>query len=385
MSEQQPADVEARPTDSAQESDDSQATEAEEPTEESLAEHTSSDVVARRPARRGAATFLAVLALVVALGTAATSYYVWSRQQASYTALADQDAGTSAGLAQARESIDDLEAKLTDVDGRVEAGRRSLLDVGDRLDDVPDELAALTRRIDALQGGTFDSRQRWLLAEADYYLSLANSELTLADRWDNAITALDLADRRLRELALPELAPVREAIADELLALRSVRLPDLDGIAFSLNRLAERVDSLPLRAGLPQRYGTAPPADTSEPGLTRLWNSAKEALSSLIRVERRDEPVPTALSAEEGALARRELAVELQLARVAIVRRDAQAFAVSLDAATALLKRDFDVSAAEVGGALSLLDELGAIEIAPARPDISGSLSALRRLTPGED
>ena len=55
-----------------------------------------------------------------------------------------------------------------------------------------------------------------------------------------------------------------------------------------------------------------------------------------------------------------------------------------LDAATALLERDFDASSQSVAGAVELLAAMRRLDIAPAPPDISGSLRMLRA-APGTD
>jgi uroporphyrin-3 C-methyltransferase len=104
----------------------------------------------------------------------------------------------------------------------------------------------------------------------------------------------------------------------------------------------------------------------------------KRTLLDLVRVERRDEPVPQSLSAAERALSRRQLEVELELARIAALRGDEQAFSSGLEMAIVILRRDFDASAADVEGALALLGELRSFDIDPQRPDIGGSLNLLR-------
>ena len=106
----------------------------------------------------------------------------------------------------------------------------------------------------------------------------------------------------------------------------------------------------------------------AEPGFGRLWLAIKRTLLDLVRVERRDEPVPQALSAAERALARRQLEVELELARIAALRGDEQAFSSGLEMAIAILQRDFDASAADVEGALALLGELRSFDIDPSGP-----------------
>jgi uncharacterized protein HemX len=223
-----------------------------------------------------------------------------------------------------------------------------------------------------------------LRSEAEYYLTIANTELTLARNWDNAITALELADGRLAELANPELSAVREAIADEVLALRSVRLPDIEGLMFSLGRLAARAPTLPMRADPPANFpSAAADADEAEPGLERLWVAIRRTLTGLVHIERRDEPVAQALSAAERELGRRQLELELEIARTAALRAQSEAFQSAIDRAIALLERDFDPNTPEVDGARALLREMRMLEVDPKRPDISESLNRLRALGTG--
>ena len=278
-----------------------------------------------------------------------------------------------------------LQDGIKDVNDDVDTLRQLNASVADRVNELPSRFVDLERRLDAIQGGSFDARGVLLRSEAEYYLSVANTELNLANDWDNAITALELADGRLAQLANPELGPVREAIAGELLALRAVRLPDIEGLMFSLGRLAARAPALPMRADLPANYSTdaAAAEDEAEPGFERLWVAVKRTLLGLVRIERRDEPVAEALSAAERELGRRQVEIELEVARTAALRAQPQAFRSALDAAAAILQRDFDADAAEVEGALALLREMRTLEINPKKPDISGSLNQLRELAAG--
>ena len=98
---------------------------------------------------------------------------------------------------------------------------------------------------------------------------------------------------------------------------------------------------------------------------------------------RREEPVAHVLSVEEGRLVQKQLELELKLARMAALSGEAQAFQASLATASDLLARDFDASAAAVEGARVLLEQMRALDIAPAKPDISRSLTLLRAIPAG--
>jgi uncharacterized protein HemX len=295
------------------------------------AQKPASRTASPRPAeaRGSLAAPLALLLALIAIGVAGM---LWWQYRSFYVSLDQTDTATGQALERVRAEQRSLQDAVDDVNEDVETLRQLNSSVNDRVDALPSRFVDLERRLDAVQGGSFDARDTLLRSEAEYYLTIANTELTLARNWDNAITALELADGRLAELANPELSPVREAIAEEVLALRSVRLPDIEGLLFSLGRLASRAEALPVRADLPANYPSAAAAtDEAEPGLERLWLAIERTLLGLVHIERRDEPVATA----------------------------------------------------EVDGARALLREMRMLEIDPKRPDISGSLNRLRALGTG--
>src|SRR5262245_60423647 len=299
------------------------------------------------------------VALLLAFVAVVLTGMLWWQYRQFYVSLDQTDAAAAESLTRVRAEQRAIQDRLTDTGDDLAALTQSSATLGERLDAVPGRFAALEERLDAVQGGSFDARGDLLRTEAEYYLVVANTELTLTRDFATALTALELADGRLAELGDPPLAPVREQIAGDLLALRSLRVPDIAGIVFSLGRLAARADELRLRADLPPNLGSEPDtALDAEPGLGRLWLAVKGTLLDLVRVERRDDPVPQALSAAERVLARRQLQLELELARVAALRGDGDAFTSGLEKAISLLRRDFDAASADVEGALALLSEL---------------------------
>jgi uroporphyrin-3 C-methyltransferase len=325
------------------------------------------------------AGLMSSVALLLAFVAVMVAGMLWWQYRQFYVSLDQTDAAAAEALTRVRAEQRALHDQVTEADDDISALRSSTTSLGERLDALPGRFAELEQRLDAVQGGSFDARGELLRSEAEYYLVVANSELTLTRDFATAATALELADGRLAEIGNPELSPVRDAIAGELLALRSLRLPDVEGIVLSLGRLASRVDDLPLRADLPPNLASkTDPALDAEPGLGRLWLAIKGTLLDLVRIERRDDPVPQALSAAERVLARRRLEIELELARIAALRADQQAFTSGLETAALLLRSDFDAAAADVEGARALLGQLRSFDVDPQAPDISRSLNLLR-------
>jgi uroporphyrin-3 C-methyltransferase len=338
-----------------------------------------------RPRARGA-YLLSSFALVCAIAAIGAAGYLWSQYRVFSADLGRADADTVVWIQELRATLADLEDELAGIAADNAETRGAASSLGERLDAIPGRLLDIEQSLAATQGISIDARRRWLYAEAEYYLTVANAELNLAGRWESAESALVLADQKLLELADPGLAGVREQISGELQALRSVNLPDIEGHSFSLSRLAEAGRDLPMRAAAPGVFtsgGEAPGEETS--GLARVWQSLKNAIAGMVRVERRADPVDRNLSAEEQAFVRQQLELELGLARFALVRGQTELFSQSLTAAIALLERHFDTTEVAVESSMALLAEMVDLEIAPIRPDISGSLTLLRSLANREN
>ena len=348
--------------------------------------------LATRPApesaggRDGLSRVLAMLALLIALGAAAgAGFLLWQYRQ-FYVALDSADAGAQAELQRVRADLRGLRDQLEGLATDQQAAQRQLAEQRAEVQALPPRFVELEERLVALQGVSADVRRRWMRAEAQYLLSVANLELTLGGRFESAMEALQLADGKLRELGNPGFTPVREAIADELQRLRAVPLPDVEGLSLTIGSLARRIDALPLSVGLPENYQRPDvQPDDLEPGLARAWASLKSALRGMISIERRDIAVSPQLTGEEERLVRRNLELQLATARLALLREQNEAYRQGLANAQNLLGRYFDRSDARVISALALLDELLTVDVRPARPDISASGNLLRQLGGQQD
>jgi uroporphyrin-3 C-methyltransferase len=337
--------------------------------------------VAERAPRRNGSYLVSGLALICALLAAAAAGFLWWQYRQFDAGLDQADADSAVSLQAVRADVRALEDRIADLIDSNEATRGLVADVDERVGALPSRFLDLEEQLSATQGISPDARRRWLRAEAEYFLAIANTELTLAGRWENAVTALELADKKLLELANPMFGGVRERIAAELIALRAVRLPDVEGLSFGLSRLAQGSRTLPMRSTLPSNFetdGAVPAEDVT--GLARIWLSLKNAVAGMVSIERRDDSAVQPLSADERALVRQRLELELDLARLGLVRGRQETFQQSIAIAKALLERRFDTAEVAVESAIALLDQMAGLDVAPARPDISGSLGLLRGL-----
>ena len=231
----------------------------------------------------------------------------------------------------------------------------------------------------ALQGVSAGARETFLLAESEYYMQIANAQLQLAGNPHLAALALGMADERIVQLSDPGLTGVRRAIADELAALDAMEKPDIEGVTLTLASLSRVVDTLPLRQADGTDDDDVAATDEETGRMGRAWNSVKGAMSGLVKVTPPDEAAMPLIAPDQVYFLRTNLALQLQSARLALLRGEKAVFEQSLDDAAAWLRRYFDSNSTQVASALETIGEIRDGLFAVAPPDISESLRLLRQ------
>jgi uncharacterized protein HemX len=329
------------------------------------------------------------LALFLSLATLAAVGYMIVEARRTRTAAEDSSdsiVALSGRVDESRRSLSELNAELaglTDSDeatrSRIEALQQEVTERIQQLDSLPGRMSGLENSVAALQGVSAGARDTWLLAEAEYYMQIANAQLQLGNNPRLAMLALGMADERVVQMANPGLTDVRRAISDELAALEVMEKPDIEGAALTLASLSRVVESLPLytvdQAGARDESGVDPELSGTE----RAWESVKSAMSGLVRVTPPDEETRALLTPDAAQLIRSNLALQLQAARLALLRGEQAIFDQSLDDAVALIGDYFDASSAQVDGALQTISEIRGSMVAVSPPDISESLRLIRQ------
>ena len=353
-----------------------------------------STAAARKPARAAnGGGRIAWIALFLALASTALLGYSFVsdwRAGRSTTASDAALAGAVAALGDRVESsageLEALQLELADLEARNAAARSELQvlqrDVETRLtlmDSLPPRMSDLENSVAALQGVSAGARDTWLLAEAEYFMQIANTQLQLAGNPELAALALGMADERITQIGDPGLTDVRRALADELAALEGMGRPDIEGVTLTLASLARVVGSLPLDSQEPEAAGAAAAPDPEAGALGRAWNSVKTAFSNLVRVTTPDEGARPLLAPQSAYFLRTNLTLQLQAARLALLRGEQAVFEQSLEDAADWLEEYFDTDSTPVASALATINELNEDLFDVSPPDISGSLRLLRQ------
>ena len=341
--------------------------------------------VADRKGSGGIAWLALFIALVAAAGIGYTIFQDW-RAESAATQSASSLAELGSRLASSTESLSSLErslAELTVADSRITSELNALqADLENRislLDSLPSRMSNLENSISTLQGVSTGARTTWLLAEAEYYMQIANAQLQLAGNPHLAALALGMADERIVQLSDPALTGVRRALSDELAALDVMEKPDIEGITLTLSSLARVVDSLPLRQAASTGIDEDTAVDPDLSGASRAWASVKGAVSGLVRVTPPNETAAPLMTPDAVYFLRTNLTLQLQAARLALLRGEQAVFEQSLDDAARWLDLYFDAESAQVRGAKATLAEIRSGLFAVAPPDISESLRLLRQ------
>jgi uncharacterized protein HemX len=337
--------------------------------------------------KRGGASIAWLSFVVAILALAVAGYVAWQgRQAAQDTATEDRVArletrvtGSSNSLGELEARIDELGQRDPGIDAELDALRREFDERISLLSSLPARISTLEGSVASLAGVSEGARDAWVLAEAEYYMQIANAQLQLANNPHLAALALRMADERIVQLANPGLTDVRSALSDELAALDVMEKPDIEGATLTLASLARVVEALPLASDAEGGDDSDEAVDPELSGASRAWASVKNAMSGLVKVTPPESAKLAILSPDAEFFLRSNLALQLQSARLALLRGEEAIFQQSLEDTAALLHNYFDLGSAQVAAALQTIAEVRGQVFVTETPDISGSLELLRQ------
>lgn len=333
--------------------------------------------------------FVAWLALVAAVLALAAIGVDFLRDRGAASDNREDGAAIAAVTSSVRavqDSVASLQQNVTAMSDHLAASDSELASIERRFSDrlqqievLPGRVSTIEGAVSSLQGISTGARDAWLLAEAEYYMQIANAQLQLAGNPHLASLALSLADERILQLANPALTDVRRAIFNELRALDVMHKTDTEGITLTLASLAAVVDSLPFKheIDLPEDDDTA--IDPELTGTGRAIASLRSALDGIVSVRRTDENLKPLIAPEAQYFLRANLTLQLQAARLAMLRGEEAIFQQSLDDAAAWLSEYYDTESAPVNSALQTIADIRDNVFSVAIPDISESLRLLRQ------
>jgi uroporphyrin-3 C-methyltransferase len=346
---------------------------------------------------------VAILALLVALASvSATGWQWWQTRQADPDEVGLQDT-----LAQLRGAQQQLSQSVTAIEGQLNSIEKPI--DAEQFSRQVNQLKALQNQVATLQGqtgedeasissvqGSVRSLEQRLsatesglitvaassqnssvalnIAEIDFLLRTASERLSLFSDPAAADLALLAADVQLEALNDPMFLSVRQRIAVARQNLASI--PDVDRVQLTskLSDMQSRIPGLPFRGEVEEQPQTELAEDAG------WWESFKQTMSSLVTVRRRAPEDQSLLSLEDKDYLRQGLWLQLETARLALMRNDTDAWNRSLGRVDDTLKQFFRDGGSNVQAFLLDSTGLKQVEIAPQMPDISAPWMQLRQL-----
>lgn len=328
---------------------------------------------------------LSLIALIVVFGALGYGYQYWTDLQASLLqmnqALGKADAEQQAlqgRLATIAQAFEQQQQAFEQQRGALEAQQQTLASERDRLSQQAGEMQ---QSLETIYSRVGRSSNAWMAAEAEYLMRVANHRLQLAGDVKTAVRALEAADGRLRDSGDPGWIEVRELLAKEIATLKGVGELDRVGLSARLNGLKDQIKALKL-VGL--SYSPAQPAQDDSPSeggersMETLLKDGWEGFKSVMVIRHRDKPVSAMLPPEQQFFVYQNLQLQLEAARLALLKGDAQLYASSLQQAATWVGEFFEADATATQAVLQEISALQAVEVNPRLPDISRSMVALQ-------
>lgn len=275
-------------------------------------------------------------------------------------------------------SVQSLQTSLQSLSNQVKSGNDKLsARLQGALGDIHKTQQSLQASVDKLRDQVAKRADRWMIGDAEYLIRVAGQHLQLTGDAHAAMTALQAAEQRLRDVGDPSLLDVRKKLTDDIVALRSVPDVDITGMALTLSDLSGGVDQLPLAGRHPEsvtpRAGGAPQSGWRE-FLHRLWTQIK----SLVVVRHQGGDAAALVPPDQEFFLRQNLKLKLEASRLALLRKDDKTFDDALSTAEQWLTQYFAKDSPAVTGMQKSLERLAATRLRPPLPDLSGTLKSLR-------
>jgi uroporphyrin-III C-methyltransferase len=361
-------------------------------TEEVIEKTTGSEDTLRAAPKSGGGIWIALVVLLTVILIAGASFYFYQmlRSQGEDISKETQQYGSlETRVNDLQNQIVALQKQLTDTTGTIantdDRFEDKLLEHGktqeEKLENARQELTTAVLQIQRQLGKT---RGDWLLADAEYLLSVAGQRLHLVGDVETTREALEAADQRLRESGDVGAIKVREQIAKEIAALRAVPALDLVGLYAQLNSLSERVNALTLflpyegkpKVGKDEHDKHSTSSETS----SNVLNAVLDTVDHYVTVRHTEQPIKAILSAEQAQFIRQQLGLKLEMIKVALIEKNQTLYHTSLTDALDWTEKNFSKNA-DTQRFLKELTQLDTIKLNAQMPDISLSLKMLRDIS----
>lgn len=366
------------------------------------------DVLEPSTRRTRSGGLLSGLAILLALGAAALSVWLWWQErgpepganpelQARLDSLEQAQSRQAADLAALQSSVEAtgqrapntqaLESELAEQQARSRALEQDLEAQASYARTLQQAIESMQARLTAVESGLaaqaparLDAPMQLDLAGVEYLLRLAPERLILFHDIRSADQALEHADARLEGLDNPMHIALRQGIADARQALAETTLPKPVEISARLDSLQARLAGLGFADGQGEAADADTPAADAAAEGPGWWERLKASLAGLVTVRHAADDTTSRLTFDDKDMLRQGLWMQVEAARLALMRHDQSAWEDALERASRVLERWFDPSSGAYRAVHEEVEALSELNIDPELPDISGPWAQLQNI-----
>ncbi|MHC9512057.1 uroporphyrinogen-III C-methyltransferase [Kangiella sp. M94] len=308
------------------------------------------------------------------------SWTLWGNYQSSVQELTKLDR-LNALLKEQRFRVDNLES-----DSRQQANELSQVNhqLSLQLEQLQNELKKTQQKITS----TDEQQNQWMLAEAEYLIRQASYKLHYTDNAKTIVGLLQAADRQVLAMNDSSLQSLRQAINNDINAVRASGALDIEGVAIKLQSLKPLVEELELatvqlpdgeEAETTEENDVTGEEETS--GWQRFKDSFSSALSQYYTVHHYDESMKPFISPQHDALLRQNILLNLQTAQLAAIQHNDAMYQNALGEVEDWVSQYFKSEPATTTAFMQQLDELVQMSVALNLPQKLESLRAIEQIT----
>jgi len=335
---------------------------------------------------KGSSPWAMVVALLALAGVMALTGALYLMMQKNLAAVDEMEKKLHAGNTERQQlitRIETLNLHLASVGERTEMQRKALMSY-DQIFQAEKNRYEIGRRemlaaVNEMHRRLGRSTSRWMAAEAEYLIRVANHRLQFEADVKSALSALMGADERLRDTGDPLWVPVRKQIAEDISVLKTIKPIDRAGLSARLSAYSKQAQQLKIKTEIlnhPQKMAKqAQQPSIFEQVLEDGWQGFKK----LVEVRNHGKPVSAMLAPEQHFFLGLNVRLQIESARLALLQSDQALYDASLDTARGWLEQFFDYDDPGVVNLQSGLTDLARLVVAPDLPDISNALALMKK------
>ena len=321
---------------------------------------------------------LAIVAIVIALGSTAVHYF-WQQQQSQLLTAQLSNKIESKSNASSNQYQSQMQQALN-TQQRTFSSQLQL--ISDQLNDTSTaKIVELKEMVEELERKVKQRQPSdWLLHEAEYLVRVAARTLLLEHDTTAAIGLLKNADARLADLNDPTFLPARKLVHEDIKSLELMPVLQTDEVVLTLMAMNNQIAMLPLamvEVGVDENINQELSDDINDwqANLTKTWQTF---LNDFIRVRQRTGMVEPLVTPQQQQNLKQNIKLKIQLALWAASERKTDIYQKSLADIKLWFTEFFDVEEAKNKRFLAALTDLQTQRVSFDYPSELKSLMAIR-------